>query len=449
MKSLLVLIVGGLLLVLVGGCKSTGVSAHDGYDRPYITTQSPLTLLSSNDGEYNQLYQLTEDRTTDWELKTKDSFTVIHLGPDHPPVIKTVYDTVPATIHGTPTMAMSANGRYGIIANHSRRMEKLLKLKLPDGPRTNSDLTPEAISQPKMTAQHTDMLSLIDLGDENYPVVQRVLLDDFPTHVLAHPDGKRFIVGGLKHFYIFEIVDGRLVKVSQSPQAHGFSCFWIHPRGDRLIATQLIPDGPLVPGKFTPLSKPSTVQWYAIEGNRIRHLSEVKVKPGLQTALLPASMILRISPDGRLALICQRATNSGRDFCDVLIADLTLEKPQITSVIKQASDGLESFAFHPNGKMAVATGLGTDHNSIAVIDIASKPARLLYTMDAKGIGQGIEFTPEGDKLFVGSAIAGRIEVFDVVGDFELRKNPKFLHVGFGHNSLTIGPRYLPGKAEGK
>ena len=173
MKSLLVLIVGGLLLVLVGGCKSTGVSAHDGYDRPYITTQSPLTLLSSNDGEYNQLYQLTEDRTTDWELKTKDSFTVIHLGPDHPPVIKTVYDTVPATIHGTPTMAMSANGRYGIIANHSRRMEKLLKLKLPDGPRTNLDLTPEAISQPKMTAQHTDMLSLIDLGDENYPLAVR------------------------------------------------------------------------------------------------------------------------------------------------------------------------------------------------------------------------------------------------------------------------------------
>jgi hypothetical protein len=70
-------------------------------------------------------------------------------------------------------------------------------------------------------------------------------------------------------------------------------------------------------------------------------------------------------------------------------------------------------------------------------------------MGAKGIGQGIEFTPEGDKLFVGSAIAGRIEVFDVVGDFELRKNPKFLHVGFGHNSLTIGPRYLPAKAEGK
>ena len=114
-------------------------------------------------------------------------------------------------------------------------------------------------------------------------------------------------------------------------------------------------------------------------------------------------------------------------------------------MIKQVADGVESFAFHPNGKMAVATGLGTDHNCIAVLDVAANPPRLLYTLDAKGWSQGIEFTPEGDKLFVGSSIAGRIEVFDVVGDYELRRNPKFLNVGFGHNSLTIGPRYKPKK----
>ena len=328
----------------------SGTGRVDTEDRPYLTTQTPLTLFSTNDGEFNQIFQLNEDQTTDWELKTKDSFTVIHLGPDHPPVIKTVYGTVPCSIHGTPTMAMSADGRYGIVANHSRRMAKLLKLKQPEGPQTNADLTPELLKQPSMTAQHTDILSLIDLGDDNYPVVHRVLLDDFPTHVLAHPDGKRFIVGGLKNFHIFKILNGKLVKVSQSPQAFGFSCFWIHPRGNRLIATQVIPDGPLVPGKFTPLTKPSTVQWYTIEDNHIRHLSEVTVKPGLQTKLLPASMILRISPDGKLALICQRATNSGRDFCDVLIADLTLSKPQITSVIKQVSDGVESFAFHLPGR---------------------------------------------------------------------------------------------------
>jgi WD40 repeat protein len=128
---------------------------------------------------------------------------------------------------------------------------------------------------------------------------------------------------------------------------------------------------------------------------------------------------------------------------DIPIVDLTLEIPAITSVIKHVSHGVESFAFHPNGKMAVSTCLGQYKNSIAVLDIASKPARLLYHLDASGIGQGIEFTPEGDKLFVGSSAASRIEVYDVVGEYELRKNQKFLKTGHGHCSLTIGPRYLP------
>jgi hypothetical protein len=30
-----------------------------------------------------------------------------------------------------------------------------------------------------------------------------------------------------------------------------------------------------------------------------------------------------------------------------------------------------------------------------------------------------------------------------VGEYELRKNQKFLKTGHGHCSLTIGPRYLP------
>ena len=410
-------------------------------DRPYLTTQSPLTLLSANDGEINQLFQLTDNQTTDWELKTKDSFTVIHLGPDHPPIIKTVYDTAPATIKGTPTMALSKDGRYGLIVNHGFRMKTDLKIKLPPGPRTNADLTPAMLRGKTLTAQYANVISLIDLGDPAFPVIHRVLLDDCPVHVLRHPDGERFIVGASEHFYVFRIVAAKLVEVSRSPQRFGIPCFWIHPKGNRLIATQHLPSVPVTAGGVLPFTETSTVQWYSIQRKSIQHLSEVKVQQGLDTKLLPASLILRISPDGRIALICQRAGTSGKDFCDVLIADLTRDRPVINEVVKQVADGVESFAFHPNGKMAVATGLGTDHNCIAVLDIASKPVRLLYTLDAKGIGQGIEFTPEGDKLFVGSALAGRIEVFDVVGDYELRKNARFLNVGFGHSSLSIGPRY--------
>ena len=166
------------------------------------------------------------------------------------------------------------------------------------------------------------------------------------------------------------------------------------------------------------------------------------MKKGVDTKLTSASYILRVSLNGKLALVCQ---DSGLfpPLCDIPIVDLTLQEPAITSVIKNVGPGVESFAFHPNGKMAVATCLAQHKNSIAVLDIASKPARLLYHIDASGIGQGIEFTPEGDKLFVGSAAASRIEVYDVYGEYELRKNQKFLKTGRSHCSLTIGPRYSP------
>ena len=420
-------------------------NAAQAEDWPYLTTRSPITLLSANDGEIAQLFQLTDDQTTDWKLKTKDSFTVIHLGPDHPPIIRTVYDTVPATIKGTPTMALSRDGRYGLIANHGLRTETDLKIQLPPGPRTNADLTPEMLRRKTLTAQFANLISLIDLSDRAFPVVHRVLLDDCPVHVLRHPDGERFVVGATENFYVFRIVDGKLVEVSRNPHPFGLPCFWIHPQGNRIIATHSLPREPLVAGKRFSFTETCTVQWFSIEGDSIKHLSEVKVQKGVDTKLTPASLILRVSPDGRLALICQRAGTSGRDMCDILVADLTLERPAINGVVKQVADGVESFAFHPNGKMAVATGLGTDHNCIAVLDVAVKPIRLLYTLDAKGLGQGIEFTPEGDKLFVGSALAGRIEVFDVLGDYGLRKNPYALNVGFGHSSLSIGPRYRPTK----
>ena len=297
--------------------------------------------------EYNQIYQLTEDKTTDWELKTKDSFTVIHLGPDHPPIIKTIYDTVPCTIAGTPTMAISRDGRYALIANHSWRLGKMEKLQLPDGPQTNADLTPELIRQPKMTAQHVNMLSLIDLSTPEYRVVDRVLFDDRPMHVLAHPMG-----------IALSPVATRISTCTASRTAS-----WSNLAGTLNPWTGLFLDTP----EGTPADRhpgrsgewlPATVQWYSIRGNRIEHLSQVKVAPGVPTELLGSSFILRISPDGKQALICQRSLGNGIDHSDILFADLMQEKPVINAVIKQVSDGSESFAFHPNGKMAVATALG-------------------------------------------------------------------------------------------
>ena len=139
--------------------------------------------------------------------------------------------------------------------------------------------------------------------------------------------------------------------------------------------------------------------------------------------------------------MCQWAGDDYGSLRDVLVVDLTLNRPAISSVIKQVGDGTESFAFHPNGRMAVVTCISKFGNSIAVLDMESNPPQVLYHLDTGGYAQGIEFTPDGEKLFVGSMFKNRIEFFDVVGDFELRKSQKFLRTGHGHCSLTIGPTY--------
>ena len=203
---------------------------------PHLKTQTPITLLSSNDGEINQLFQLNSEQTTDWELKTKYSFTVIHLGLNHPPITKTVYDSAPNFIMGTPSM--SKDGRFGLITNHGWRPHEFQKFQLPPGPKTNADLTIEMLEQTHLTAQHANIVSLFDLADSNYPVVHRVLLNDFPIHVLSHPDGERFFVGVSKHFYVFKIINSKLVEISRSPHSHGMPHFWFTPNGDQIIATQ-------------------------------------------------------------------------------------------------------------------------------------------------------------------------------------------------------------------
>ena len=182
------------------------------------------------------------------------------------------------------------------------------------------------------------------------------------------------------------------------------------------------------------------IHWYSLTPEKVRHLSDVKVHRGTNTGLLPDSYILRISLDGKKAWVCQDSSGAAGVFCDVPIVDLTKNPPIINSVIKQVADSVESFAFHPNGKMAVVTCHSTPNTncSIAVLDMQPNPPQLLYYLDTGGIAQGIEFTPDGDKLFVGSPVSNRIDVFDVVGNFDLRKNQKFLKTGNGHCSLTLG-----------
>ena len=57
---------------------------------PYITTLSPLTLFSTQDGETEGIWSFSKVSPYDFKLLAEDSFTVIHLGENHPPIVKTI-----------------------------------------------------------------------------------------------------------------------------------------------------------------------------------------------------------------------------------------------------------------------------------------------------------------------------------------------------------------------
>ena len=405
------------------------VSSGQEKKSPYLTSTSPITLFSTQDGETEGIWSFSVVNPYDFKLRAEDSFSVIHLGPDHPPIVKTVYGTIATSIIGTPSMAVSSDGHYGLVTNHNwRGFDFFDKLVYP----LNENISLEEKKQNNNTIyQLSNMIFVVDLKNPSHPVTHKIYIDDVPVHILAHPDGKRYFVLGHNHFFTYKLNDGKLVELAKSKIPYGQGCFWIHPNGKNILTSRS-------KDWNTEVTKP---EWFDIVGNKVIYKHKLEIDSSVNSSYQIMGGILRISPDGKKALISQRTYDNGIDFADILIADLTLKKPKITGVIKQVGDGIESFAFHPNGKMAVATCLEKRKNSLAVLDVSSENPKVLYYLDAAGGSQGIEFSPEGDKLFLGSPAHGRIEVYDVINDFELIKNQKFIKIGYGHNSLSMGPRY--------
>src|SRR5262245_43260090 len=167
---------------------------------PGIRTRQQLTILSANDGHVHAR------RDKDAKKVTPDSITVIHLGPDHPPIVKTVYGTVPNTISGPPYMAMTGDGRYGFVTSRKSKDD-------PEAP---------------------ELISVIDLASDDLNVVQTVKLPD-PRMAVMHPDGKRLLIPYDTGIRVFEMRDGKLTLVKDNPTAFRLLGIDISPSGDRVV----------------------------------------------------------------------------------------------------------------------------------------------------------------------------------------------------------------------
>jgi hypothetical protein len=340
---------------------------------------------------------------------TRDSISVVHLGPDHPPIVKTVYATVPYTINLLPYASMTRDGRYGFVVSN-----------------TNGLFAPEP----------ADLVSVIDLSSPELAVVQKVEMPS-PWMALTHPDGKHVIVSYALGFQVFELRDGRLVlqrdnRLNVSPLSMDIS-----PKGDRIVAALVAPDLQSVTG----------VHVFSCRDGVIEPQCEVKVRRGLPGFGNPVS--LRFSPDGKRVLSPNGFGQGSKERLDnVLSIDMTLDPPEVTEVIPQVADGIESLAFHPSGRFAVIACLEElpplahdTYSHLAVIDLTSKPARLLYHINVEAVPEGIEFTPDGSRLFVQLTSANHIAVFDVDG-FTLKRNPFVIRVGHGPASMALGQRFM-------
>ncbi len=169
-----------------------------------------MTLLSGNDGEVHFQHTATGVE----QICVDDSFTVIHLGPDHPPIAKTVAGKLPVTIHGSPHLAISRDGRYGFVANHGWRGAGILK----------------GNPQPVPVEHRPNVLSVIDLAADNLRVVDHVSLPSGAWMLDLHPDGQKVIVGVGAGFQIYAVQADRLVQVAAATAPSTVFSFDVSPR---------------------------------------------------------------------------------------------------------------------------------------------------------------------------------------------------------------------------
>jgi hypothetical protein len=383
-----------------------------------LTHPTPLVLLSANDAEVLRVIDPT------WSGKEEDSVTVIRLGPDHPPHLKTIYNTVPNTIAGPPHMAIAARGRFGFVTNHSLGLDMEPPVDAEDA---------------SARARGPNQLSVIDLESPDLEVVHRVELPPYPMMAVAHHDDKHVMVGGGSWFHVFAVEGEKIKHVAQQQVPIMVTGFDVSPAGDAILAT----GGRTVKSSANPFFVPEIAPHVLkLDGTSIEYVAPVVLKSA--EAAFDGIFSPRFSPDGKRAIVLNGAgTASKGTLDDALVIDMAREKPAVTEVIRQLGDGLESLAFHPNGKTLVVCcvdrtrGLVTSH--LAVVNIASTPPQLLYHLPIEPVPEGIEFTADGSKLFVGCTAADQIVVYDVADGVTLKRCRYVLRTGHCPSSLAISP----------
>lgn len=383
-----------VLTLLITACSPTASVTMR--QQPYITSPSPLRIVSANDGDaLSSVWGAGE--------ALPDSLTVIDLSPDAPPKTRTVSGTVPNSYSGAPISAIVAKGRYAFVPNH------------PFGLNPSAD---EVSSQ----------IAVVDLDATDLPIVAKFPLPDHAWQVMAHPDDERVIGISDHQFHVFRITSGRPELVSESePFGLKLTSFAISPDGRSILATA---------AERIEFSTPVELHLFKLEGDSVRHAEQIGIDPAVGQIDQPFAP--RFSPDGTRALVLNGLGISAKPPLDALLSiDMTLSPARVTDMIPDVAQGLESLTFHPSGRFAVVTCIdGPYVGHLAVVDLTSPAMHILSYLPIEFVTQGIEFSPDGSMLFVQSMTASHISVYAVEG-MKLVKSPYVLRTGEGPASMAV------------
>ena len=130
-----------------------------------------------------------------------------------------------------------------------------------------------------------------------------------------------------------------------------------------------------------------TVSVFSVAGNALTPVGKVALgddKSG------PSHVTF--SPDGKTALV----TRDG----DHKISVLSIDGTKVEYTKRDISAGLRPYGLdiHPNGKIAVVANIGTgggDADTVSLIDLEARPARIAHTVTVGQTPEGITLSPDG------------------------------------------------------
>jgi DNA-binding beta-propeller fold protein YncE len=130
-----------------------------------------------------------------------------------------------------------------------------------------------------------------------------------------------------------------------------------------------------------------TVSVFSVAGNTLTPVGKINLgddKSG------PSHVA--IAPDGKTALVTRDGDNK--------ISVLSIDGTKVEDTKREISAGLRPYglAIHPNGQVAVVANIGTssgDADTVSLIDIEAKPARVVQTVTVGQTPEGIVLSPDG------------------------------------------------------